>query len=461
VQYTRAMSNVVSIAAAILLALMGCGYDRPADVPGDGSSGPTCSIDDDCTGTAGTPHCATDGVCVECTTNDQCPAEKAICDLEDRACRGCESDDQCASGVCVEADGVCAADAAIIYMRMFGADTGECTLASPCGTLPYALGKVTGTRNVIHFSGGNFGTPTATVAINRSVIIDAASATIGKPGTGPLFALTSSGTVTLEGFTVLGSATVNDPTITVGSGSTLRVRNAVLTTAEIKVNNGALDLKDVRAAAGTVTKNAVTCTSGTLTARQVDFDHTIVQTTNCQVNVSRCQFNEISDGSIGASGGVAVIENNLIIDANELSDSMSVNGVAPGSKIRFNTFVNTSGIDSDGVALNCDGTADVSNNIFAYASMHPMGGSGGTPCPSKYSLFDTVAVASHAAGEGNKVAAPATFFANRAAKDFHLGTSSPAKDASQPGVVVTEDFDGRPRPQPAGSRADVGCFEAP
>jgi hypothetical protein len=75
-----------------------------------------CSIDDDCAGIAGRPRCdATDATCVGCTSNDQCPAAGAICDAETRACRGCTADDQCASGVCIEATGICGADSAIFF----------------------------------------------------------------------------------------------------------------------------------------------------------------------------------------------------------------------------------------------------------------------------------------------------------------------------------------------------------
>jgi hypothetical protein len=193
----------------------------------------------------------------------------------------------------------------------------------------------------------------------------------------------------------------------------------------------------------------------------VEFEHTTIGTTNCQLNVSRCRFNEITDGSISAQGGVVVIENNLVIQAYELADMMSVTSVAPGSTIRFNTFVNTSGVASDGVALACDSTVAVTSNIFAFGSAHPMGPAGGMRCPATFSLFDSVTVAEHAMGEGNLLADASTFFADRAGRDFHLAAASPAKGAAGPGLGVHEDFDGNARPLPVGSRADVGCFEAP
>lgn len=305
-------------------------------------------------------------------------------------------------------------------------------------------------------------TPTGTLAIDRPVVIDASAAEIRQPSTVPLFSVAASvGKVTLEGVRLLGSSVVGNPTITVASGSLLRIVKSVLNGAVIEVVNGGLELLDTRVGTTLQGLRSVSCMNGTVSARAVEFEHTKVGATNCQLNVSRCRFDQIDDGSIGAQGGVAIIENNLFISSNEYADLMSVKSLAPGSAVRFNTFVNTSGVDSDGVALSCDGTATVTGNIFAYRSAHPLGPSGFAPCPTRFSLFDTVAVPQHTIGEGNQVADSATFFTNLALKDFRLSAASPAKQAAEPNLLVNEDFEGKPRPVPAGSRSDAGCFEAP
>jgi hypothetical protein len=64
-------------------------------------------------------------------------------------------------------------------------------------------------------------------------------------------------------------------------------------------------------------------------------------------------------------------------------------------------------------------------------------------------------------GEGNQTGSAVTFFVDRASRDFRLSIASPAKGAAEPSLPVAEDFEGKPRPAPIGSRADVGCFEAP
>src|SRR5688572_25784161 len=86
----------------------------------------SCQVDDDCADVAGKPFCATDGACVGCEQNDQCPADAAFCDAEDRACRGCERDDECESGVCLEADGRCAAESEVLFVNGAGGqDVGD------------------------------------------------------------------------------------------------------------------------------------------------------------------------------------------------------------------------------------------------------------------------------------------------------------------------------------------------
>jgi hypothetical protein len=199
----------------------------------------------------------------------------------------------------------------------------------------------------------------------------------------------------------------------------------------------------------------VKCTSGTLEAARVAFERTIVESQNCALTVQQSKHDGTSDRSITATGGKITIENNLILESYDFVDSMDIRGSAPGSVIRFNTFVNTSGINSGGVALVCDNTQDVSNNIFAYRSTNPLNG-----CTARYSLFDAVATPAARAGEGNRPTEFALIFANASMKDFHLASASDAKGNAQPNLINV-DFEGAPRPRPANTNPDMGCYEAP
>lgn len=123
------------------------------------------------------------------------------------------------------------------------------------------------------------------------------------------------------------------------------------------------------------------------------------------------------------------------------------------------TFVNSSGVAGDGVAVYCDGTLLVTSNILAYASMHP-----GNEAPhraARCSLNATVALSEQTTGVGNKVADGASLFVDNAGKDFHLAANSPAKASAEPGLDLTQDLEGKARSLPAGSRPDIGAYEAP
>ncbi len=260
--------------------------------------------------------------------------------------------------------------------------------------------------------------------------------------------------VTLEELTVTAESGNPLVAMTVGSSGSLRLYHATVT-GQITTNGGTISVaKSTFLTPDTFNADGIVCTSGTIAVTQSSFHRVVVRCSNCQVAVDKSTFDMLSDGSISVQGGVARIENNLIMNAIDLADSMVVIGVAPGSTIRFNTFVNTSGVASDGTALSCDGTPIVTSNIFAYNSMHPF-----TPtdtCPSRYSLFDSTAVSAETQGSGNQVADAALFFVDRARKDFHLSSTSPARGKAEPGLGVGDDIEGHPRP----ASADIGAYQS-
>jgi hypothetical protein len=352
----------------------------------------------------------------------------------------------------------CSDPAELILVTRSGADIGACTAAAPCRTLQCALRQVTSARAAIRVDAERLDTASS-IVIDRPVAIDAPGTEIAQPAGVPTFIIAAhAGGVTIDGLRLLGTGAL-EPAITVGRGSTLRLSGAVLDSAPISVDRGTLELRDLKLTTSHLRLEAVRCRGGAVRIRGAELEHTTLTAESCDLAVSRSRFLGATDGSITASGGVAVIENNLIIQAHELADSMFLTEMGPGSTVRFNTFVNTSGADSDGVALYCDDTLHVTSNIFAYGSKHPLG----PPlfrCPATFSLFDEVAAVEQTAGEGNLIASAATFFVDRGAEDFHLARHSPAKSASEPGLRVTEDLEGNRRPIPFGSRADLGALEA-
>lgn len=60
------------------------------------------------------------------------------------------------------------------------------------------------------------------------------------------------------------------------------------------------------------------------------------------------------------------------------------------------------------------------------------------------------------AGAGNINALPQF----SSSSDFHLAPGSPCFGAGNPVLILNQDLDGQPRPQPLGSNPDMGCYEA-
>ncbi len=409
-----------------------------------------CRVDEDCAEVSGRPICADEGVCVGCVDATDCTGEASICDSETRACRGCVKDSECESGVCLEADGICAEESQVVFLSSQGGDTGNCEREMPCRTLAFGLDKIGGTRRVLRLEGGGQFPLTQKVDLGKSVYIDGTGNAIGLNAVGPVFRIIAPQIDITLSHVTLGatSGSVIDQ-----QSSNLRLLD-VRAVGTVQVTNATLDVRDSELESG------FACTSGTASVHTTNLGGRS-DSTNCALVVERSLFGDSNAGCLGASGGLITIENNLIVQTISSTDAMAVQNAVAGSTVRFNTFVNTTSTPGDGQALFCDATVDATSNIIAYRSAHPMGFPSGQFCASTFTLFDTVAVAQHTAGEGNVVADEANFFLDRLSGDFHLGASSPAKQAADPTLTVQIDFDGASRPQPAGTTSDIGAFEAP
>jgi hypothetical protein len=423
----------------------------------------TCAVAADCTDPSA-PICAADGACVGCESNDQCDAAAPICDAASQVCRGCSEDSECAGGVCVEADGTCVGDADVAFVTMSGNDTGACTRAAPCESIPFAIGQL-GTRTVIHILGGTLSM--SPVALSGTLVIDGEDTTLGVGNQGT-FSITGPANIVIEGVRMTSPPVAAAPVPAV----LVTGPNAKVVFEDVDINgNNSLALRGItgadmtlrRSHVGTLaatTANVVACENSKLTIDQSVFETSKVEDNNtqCSARVTRTRFESNRDGSVQLSGGQIVMENNLIIHRDGFNDSVFAFGMNAGSVIRFNTFINTTALPSDGAALGCDSSVSVTSNIFAYNSGHPI--TGGT-CAPKFSVFDDVSVTSQ--GTGNQVTGIDTIFVNRTGGDFHLAAGSKAREAAEPGqeTMVTSDFEGLPRPNPAGSISDSGAFEAP
>lgn len=417
----------------------------------------SCKVEADCGGVPGAPLCADDQVCVGCRGNADCSGATPICDAEDRACRGCETDGDCASGVCLEADGVCAKEEEIVFLSG-GADTGECTRLSPCASLPYALSKVTAVRPVIRLLGSELDIASTVFLRGKKIYIDSVGTKLsygGASGT-PMFVIDTSGRVTMERV-VFSPMSLHY--VTIGQLGFLRLwrssANNVLGGADFfsvvggnfLVQRSEIDQRITCSSGGAVSIESTRV--GRLSARTG-----LLQSTDCVFSMSRSTLSSSEDG-VEILGGVATIENNLFLNSNQLADFLLVKSAGQGSRFAFNTIVNTSGVVSEGVALTCDASAGVVNNIIAYRSSSPHTGG----CPTRYTLYDDAV--SFPPGEGNLTAPFSAIFVDPSSQDFRPSVASPARGMAGLGVIPAVDHDGRVRPLPAGTKPDVGAFEVP
>lgn len=410
-----------------------------------------CQVDGDCAGVPGAPLCASDHVCVGCRGAEDCSGATAICDTEDRTCRGCENDLDCASGICLEADGVCARDDEVVFVTATrGSDNGLCTRELPCATLSYALGRVTAQRKVIRV-GGPMTVASTFNPDNKEVYIDANNALLSYGNsTMPIFQIGTSGKITIEGVSLGGV----DSMLIQGFARLRRVTIASGATPAIKVVGGRLIASKVE-----LERSTECNTGGVVFSESVLGNPTksvqALRAENCDVSITRSKMSDLSD-VLRFNGGVkAIIENNLFLASDPLSDLITLRGASAGSSFQFNTVVNLSGTVAEGNALACDANTYVANNIFAYfsTSPHQQG------CATRYSLYDKAA--GFVPGEGNVVADFSMFFVDPANGDYRPAATSPARGMAESAATLMKDFSGGPRPLPAGSRADVGAFEVP
>ncbi len=418
-----------------------------------------CAVNTDCTD-ADHPICASDGACVACVANADCDGNAPVCDTDTRECRGCTKDSECSGGVCVEAEGTCVADADVAYVTMMGNDTGSCTRAAPCATVAYAVGQA-GARRVIHVLGATL--QTGTLTLTGDLVLDGEDTSLAL-GQMPL-TITAPANVVVEGFRLAAPSNMAPAIDVTGNQAKATLQNLTITGpggGPLITGKFNSDVTLRRSHLGSLTmqsSSGVSCENGKLLADQNTFENTYIapSTGTCETIVTRNHFESNFDRSVQQTGGHLTMENNVIIHNDGYNDSIAVGSLGAGSVIRFNTIVNTTAVSSDGAALGCDSSVNATSNIIAYNSGHPIVGQG---CSPRYTVFDDVSTTS--AGTGNQVVGIDTIFVDRTGGDYHLATDSVARGGAEPGLTMVKvDFEGNPRPNPMGSTADCGAFEAP
>lgn len=137
-----------------------------------------------------------------CDSNDQCPPGAPICGA-DKACRGCELDDECPSGVC-GSEGACTPTAQVLYAAPTGISAGTCGANTPC-ELFYARSLVDVARFTIRLASGTYALASDFVisgAGMKLVIVGSRSAILQRSTSGAALESSGGASVTLRGFTL-------------------------------------------------------------------------------------------------------------------------------------------------------------------------------------------------------------------------------------------------------------------
>ena len=215
--------------------LANCGY-----LDGGIDARPTCTDDTQCVASA--PRCflpsAGPGMCVGCLTDADCTQPgKQSCDLETLECRSCLSHADCASNACLP-DGTCGNDANTIFVTAGG--MGDCTAASPCGTIAAGLAKVVPMQRFHMKLDGAFTGP-VTIESKRVVIL--AGPMTKLAGGDPALKLLTA-TVTIYGLEISGVNCVRSE-----SSSTLFLNEVYIHTCSkigVEAKDGFLDIERSR-----------------------------------------------------------------------------------------------------------------------------------------------------------------------------------------------------------------------
>lgn len=372
---------------ALLLILVGCrqlfGFDDPV-VADDGVDAPQVCAGNpsDCTGT--TPICDND------------------------VCRACADHGECASSNACLVDGSCASEADVAYVQQGGDDTGTCTRAMPCASVPRAIATQRSVIKVID-----------TIIHNGAVTIDSLTVELVAEPKAALLRSASGDVLRITG----GSARV---TI-----SDLAIREATSGDA-IQIDNGTVRLVRVR----------VTNSSG----RGLVMDAG-------SLTMSRCV---VAGNSAGGAALVGTIDITNSVFAANGSTTSTVGGleIQPTGTSRFelNTVANNAitAVDVDRGAINCISSLDIRSSIVT-------GNRLGSICSASFSLFDTVAPA----GTGNRLGSPDFNSTDLVDVDsssfFRITDTSDAIDSADPTATLAEDIDGDLRPK--GAARDIGADE--
>lgn len=362
----------------------------------------------------GTPHrTGPDAAPVSCLQDSSCPGDQPVCG-DDGTCRVCTFDTECLSGACA-LDGSCASETAAVYLDPLGTDVGSCTKSDPCRTLPFGLEQVATGRNHVVFKLGTydlfgvFVLETATTPVPSLVLHGGGSTLNGG----------AAGVLTLRMQVTLRDLTLNHGGI---SGGTGLVVDSIATLERVRIE--AYD--------GMIVRGEVTATDLYVRASEVGIHN------EGTLSIERATLRG-GRVAIESRGGTLDVTSALVFGAYGVAlDLENTTGT-----IAFSTITDVAA-SGTGVRCGTPGIKVESSIVW-------------TPAPQTTAVSGSCAVSSSIVGPtgfaGARNVDPE--FLAPAGDDFHLSSTSPARDQADSGPKT--DFENQPRPQ--GVRFDLGADE--
>ena len=379
-----------------------------------------CRSDDDCMTFPDTPHCDLDGTrgCVECTGNDQCAS--GVCDAG--VCQRCTKDSECSeTGVCDEGTGACVAPGSILHVALNG--TGDC-INAPCGHFAEALARVNSTFRYILVAPGEYNEPPVMIG-GKTVDIVGHGASVRVNGIDMSVISVTSGDVSIDGLRIFGSGGPSTPAgvSCTGTSPTSRTR-LTLRDATVESNAGA----------GVATNQC-----DVVIERSVIRANAVVG-----LDILRSGF-DVTNTFIVKNRGAASIGGVLITQP----------PAGATTRFAFNTVANNDYASSnDPAGVRCVGAVSTPfSSSIVYGNTSGAQQVDGTNCKWNHSLLQNVPPNT----DGNIDGVPG--FIDPNGNNFHLAATSPAREMADPAFPMTIDFDGDPRPLPAGQKPDCGADE--
>jgi hypothetical protein len=323
--------------------------------------------------------------------------------MADASALGCEDDTQCSAGVCLP-DRTCSDPARILYAAPAGAGT-ACTAAAPC-TVQTAIGQLDATRDIVKLAAGTY-TLAAALAPTGKAIITGYGAIVTGTGT-PIVAPAAGADTTLVGMTFTGT-TANQ----LGIGC---ISNAVVKISLYKVT--------------------------------VENFNAGVLSTMCEVAIDRSIVRGSHSYGMYVNQQPFTVTRSFFVD-NGTTAMQTFGGIylnaAPSGTVRDTTIANNTANDGNATGVRCTGSSGVGwiSDIIYGNTIDPV-------CMVTYSVVDVGYTGA------NDATVDPMFVGNG---DYHLMPGSPARGLGDPTAPASLDFDGEPRPQPAGSPPDPGADE--